>query len=122
MRGTSPSLKSQEGIDLLVSEAALRAAADTFLSGGDPLDPLASPVLGDYAGITTPIYVQVGGNEALRDEAIATVEQARRGGVEATVEVFPGMQHVFQQGAGRIPESDEELQKVGRFLKPLLKL
>jgi acetyl esterase/lipase len=122
MRGTSPSLKSQEGIDLLVSAAALRAAADTFLSGGDPLDPLASPVLGDYAGITTPIYVQVGGNEALRDEAIATVEQARRGGVDATVEVFPGMQHVFQQGAGRIPESDEALQKVGRFLTPLLKL
>jgi monoterpene epsilon-lactone hydrolase len=122
MRGTSPSLTRQTSIDLLVSESAMLAAAQTFLSGGDPLDPVASPVLGDYTDITTPIYVQVGGDEALHDEALEVVEQARRGGVDATVEVFPGMQHVFQQGVGRIPESDAALRKIADFLRPLLKL
>lgn len=122
MRGTSPSLTRQTSIDLLVSESAMLAAAQTFLSDGDPLDPIASPVLGDYTDITTPIYVQVGGVEALHDQALEVVERARRGGVDATVEVFPGMQHVFQQGAGRIPESDEALRKIADFLRPLLKL
>ena len=117
MRGSSPSLKSQAGIDLLVTEDAMRAAAEVFLQGADPLDPIASPVLGDYSGVTTSIYVQVGGNEALRDEAVAAVEQARRGGVTAEAEVFPGMQHVFQQGVGRIPESDAAMAKVGDFLR-----
>jgi acetyl esterase/lipase len=98
------------------------AAAQTFLSDGNPLDPIASPVLSDYTDITTPIYVQVGGDEALHDQALEVVERARRGGVDATVEVFPGMQHVFEQGAGRIPASDEALRKIADFLRPLLKL
>jgi acetyl esterase/lipase len=120
MRGTSPSLKSQSGIDLLVTEDAMLAAAEVFLQGADPRDPIASPVLGDYSGVTTAIYVQVGGDEALRDEALAAVEQARRGGVSARAEVFPGMQHIFQQGVGRIPESDAAMDKVGEFLRQQL--
>lgn len=81
MRGISPSLATQSGIDLLVTEEAMQAA--TFLGeDGDQLDPLASPVLGDHTGVTTRIYVQVDGDEALHDEAIAAVDQTRRGGVE----------------------------------------
>ncbi|MDT7697527.1 MAG: hypothetical protein QOI75_6897 [Pseudonocardiales bacterium] len=42
------------------------SAADTFLSGGDLLDPLAFPVLGGREGITTRDLGSGGWNEALR--------------------------------------------------------
>jgi epsilon-lactone hydrolase len=33
------------------------------------------------------------------------------------LEVFPEMQHVFQLGAGRVPESDEAISKIGAYLQ-----
>ncbi len=38
------------------------------------------------------------------------------------LEVFPEMQHVFQLGAGRVPESDEAISRIGAFLRSRLGL
>ena len=49
-------------------------------------------------------------------------EAAQRDGVDVTLEVFPEMQHVFQIGAGNVPESDDAIAKIGAFLRPRLGL
>ena len=107
--------------DVLVQSPTLLGMAGMFLSGHDPKDPLAAPLYGNFRGIA-PLYIQVGGDETLLDDARRVAAAAQRDGVEVTLEVFPKMQHVFQLGAGSVPESDEAVAKIGGFLRPHLGL
>jgi acetyl esterase/lipase len=66
---------------------------------GDPRDPLASPLHADLAGLG-PLYIQVGGDETLLDDARRLDEHARKAGVDARLDVFPGMLHTLQMAAG----------------------
>lgn len=54
--------------DLFVGIEALRPWAAAFVGDGNPRDPLAAPLYGDYSGVA-PIYIQVGGDETLLDDA-----------------------------------------------------
>jgi monoterpene epsilon-lactone hydrolase len=101
--------------DLLVKQEALKGMVDMFLAGGDPRDPLAAPLYGDYKGIC-PLYIQVGGDEALLDDSTRVAERARAAGVDVRLEVFPEMQHVFQMAAGNVPEADDAVIKIGAYL------
>lgn len=88
------SFESNAGLDQLFSLDAAREAADTYLQGVDPTEPLASPVHADLAGLP-PLHVMVGGHEVLLDDANALVGAARAAGVDATLSVHPGQSHVW---------------------------
>lgn len=107
--------------DVLIAAERLEAKAMMFLAGGDPKDPLAAPIYADFAGIA-PMYVQVGGDEALLDDTTRVVAKALEAGVDVQSEVFPEMQHVFQFAAGRVPEADDAVAKIGSYLRPRLGL
>ena len=47
--------------------------------------------------------------------------RAADAGVQATLSVVDGMQHVFPFLAGRAPEADEEIQKIANWYKALQK-
>jgi acetyl esterase/lipase len=97
---------------------SVRAIAGTFLGeGGDPRDPLASPIHADLSGLA-PTYIQVGGDETLLDDARGLAEHARRDGVEVRLDVFPGMLHTFQMGAGRVPEADDAIARMADWVRP----
>ena len=87
----------------------------------DARDPLASPIHADFTGIC-PLYIQVGGDETLLDDAVRVEQAARRDGVDVTLEVFPEMQHVFQMAVGNMPEADDAVAKIGAWLRPRLGL
>jgi len=59
-------------------------------------NPLISPILGDLKDLP-PILIQVGAAELIRDESIAFSEKLKEAGVDAKLEVFEDMVHVFQQ-------------------------
>jgi epsilon-lactone hydrolase len=101
--------------DLLVSAGLLQAAAARFLAGHDRTDPAVAPLRADLTGLP-PVSIQVGACEVLLDDASRLAARLTEAGVETGVEVFDGMQHVFQVGAGRVPEADEALGRLGRFL------
>jgi epsilon-lactone hydrolase len=92
-----------------------------FLGDGDRTDPLASPLHADLAGFP-PMYIQVGGDEMLLDDARRLAERARAAGVEARLDVFPRQQHTFQMGAGRDPEADDAIGRLAEWVRPLLGL
>jgi epsilon-lactone hydrolase len=120
LTSSNPSLKAKEGIDVLVTQEAGVFCSQTTMGGADPANPLASPVFGDYAGITTDVYMQVGGAEVLQGENDDTASALAAGGVNVELEIFPEMQHVFQQGVTLVPEADEAMEKVARFLQARL--
>jgi len=121
MEALGESMSSNAEKDVLVASEMLQGMAMMFLAGGDPKDPLAAPMYGDYTGIA-PLYIQVGGDETLLDDTTRVVAKATEAGVDVRSEVFPEMQHVFQFGAGRMPEANDAVAKIGDFLRPHLGL
>ncbi|GAB2667328.1 alpha/beta hydrolase [Kribbella swartbergensis] len=98
----------------------VRELAGTFLGpDGDPRDPLANPLYGKLSGFG-PLYIQVGGDEVLLDDAHSLAAQARAAGVEVRLDVFPDMQHTFQMAAGRAPEADDAIRRMADWVRPHL--
>ena len=93
--------------------------AQMFLGTASPKDPLANPLHADFKGFP-PLYIQVGGFEAIMDDATRVAERAKAAGVDCTCEVFPEMQHVFHFMAGKAPEADDAIQKLAKWVKPKL--
>ncbi|MBM3514155.1 MAG: alpha/beta hydrolase [Alphaproteobacteria bacterium] len=74
------------------------------LKGHDPRDPLASPVLADFAGLP-PLLIQVGAREILLDDAVNMARAAGLAGSEARLEIWPGMVHVWHLFAPQLDEA-----------------
>jgi acetyl esterase/lipase len=103
--------------DPICSARAMAVFADLYLGDADPRDPLASPLFGDYTGMP-PLLIQVGQHEMLRDDSVRVAAKARSAGVEVTLEVWPGMVHVFQIRG--LPESAEAIAHIVAFMRSSL--
>ncbi len=84
-------------------------------------DPLASPLYADLKGLP-PLYVQVGGDETLLDDAARLVDAARAARVDVRYDVYPEQQHVFHFLAGTAPEADQAVRDIVTWLRPHLGL
>ena len=110
------------GTDPLFHRDFVQGLMRGFLGpAGDPRDPLASPLHADLTGFG-PVYIQVGGDETLLDDARSLDEHARKAGLDARLDIFPGMLHTFQMAAGRAPEADDAIRKMAAWVRPRLGL
>lgn len=109
------SIRSKEGADPIFTEADLRAYADLYVGAGDRAHPLASPMFADLTGLP-PLLVQVGANEMLLDDAVRLAGRAGADDVEITLEVGPGLPHVFQHHYGLLDEATAALDRAARFI------
>jgi acetyl esterase/lipase len=121
MEGLGESMQTNAEVDVLLTGAELKGMTDLFLAGANPRDPLAAPLYGDYAGVCA-LYIQVGGDEALLDDARRVADGAAKDGVDVRIDIFPEMQHVFQMAAGNMPEADDAVDRIGAYLRPRLGL
>jgi acetyl esterase/lipase len=121
MEGLGETMQTNADHDVLLSLDGLKGMADMFVAGGDARDPLAAPIYGDYRGVC-PLYIQVGADELLLDDARRVAAKARADGVEVQLDEFPEMQHVFQLAAGNMPEADDAVARIGTYLRPRLGL
>jgi acetyl esterase/lipase len=112
---TGDSMRAKETADPIFTEADVRAYADLYVGTGDRAHPLASPVFADLTGLP-PLLVQVGANEVLLDDAVRLAGRAGADDVDVTLEVGPGLPHVFQHHYGRLDEADAALDRAARFL------
>lgn len=109
---TSQSLKSVD--DPIISSRTMPEFRDRYLPQVDPRHPLASPLFGDYRGLP-PLLIQTGEHEMLRDDSIRVAKKARADGTSVTLEIWPGMVHVFQIRG--LPESREAIRRIGEFVR-----
>ncbi|MFG2946210.1 alpha/beta hydrolase [Streptomyces adustus] len=109
------SIRSKEDADPIFTAADVRAYADLYVGAGDRAHPLASPVFADLTGLP-PLLVQVGANEVLLDDAVRLAGRAGADDVEVTLEIGPGLPHVYQHHYGRLDEADAALDRAARFL------
>ena len=121
LEGTGESMRTKAESDLLLTVDGLQMMAGLFLAGGSATDPLAAPLHADLTGIA-PIYIQVGAEETLLDDATRLATNAAVAGVEVRLDVFPEMWHVFQLAAGNLPEADDAISRIASWLRPKLGL
>jgi acetyl esterase/lipase len=114
--GTGPSMSSNADVDPIVQREGLKRMAAAYLGGANPGAPLASPLYADLAGLP-PLFIQVGGAEALLDDSTRLTERARAAGVSVTLEIWPELFHVWQGLAPMLPESTEAVDRLGAFIR-----
>ena len=110
------SMVSKDAEDPMVKKHLVMEMAKTYIGGGNLRDPLAAPLYGDLRGLP-PLLIQVGSRETLLDDAVRMADKAKKAGVEAQLDVVPGMIHVWQIFANRLDEGEQAIQKIGAFVK-----
>lgn len=121
MEATAPSFETNAKVDRLISREMSLNMSQIFLGSASPRDPLANPLHADFTGFP-PLYLQVGGYEAIRDDATRVAARAQAAGVEVRCDVYPEMQHVWHFMAGKAPEADDAIAKLAAWVKPKLGL
>jgi monoterpene epsilon-lactone hydrolase len=89
--------------------------AGVYLAGGDPTDPLASPLYGRLVGLP-PIRLHVGDDEVLLDDSVRYAALAAAAGVDVRLGVWRGMAHGFLGSVGALDAADSALEAIGGFL------
>jgi len=113
---TGETLETNATADLTATKASLQRMAGQYLQGEDPHTPLASPLYADLSGIP-PLLVVVGGAEALLDDSVRLSRSAGMAGVDVTLYIGAGMQHIFPIYCGAIPESDAAVAMIGAWVR-----
>lgn len=117
MEASGESYSSKASRDPIHQKQMLEVMARVYLGdAAKARDPLASPIHGDLRGLP-PMLVQVGEREVILDDSRILVERAKAQGVDATLEIWDGMIHVFQLYADELPEGAEAIGHIGSFIK-----
>ena len=115
---TGDSYTTKADVDPNITAAAIRIRAGDYLEGTgvDPADPLVSPVFADLTGLP-PLLVQAGSHEVLLDDATRLATRAAADDVAITLDITPGVGHVFQAFAAILYEGDAALTRAASFLQ-----
>ncbi len=108
-------METKREADPLLSPQALRARVPDYTSGQDAALGLISPIFADLSGLP-PLIIQAGTHEVLLDDAIRLARQAAIVDVEVTLDITPGVPHVFQAYHAILDEATAALDRAGQLL------
>jgi acetyl esterase/lipase len=108
-------LEAKQTVDPLLTPDGLRARVPDYVGAAAASDPLISPIFGDLTGLP-PLLIQVGSHEVLLSDALRLAAQAAISDVPVTLEVTPGVPHVFQAYAALLDEAGTALDRAADFL------
>jgi len=100
--------------DPILSSSILKMYAQYYTGKNKASNPLISPLFADLRNLP-PVYIQSGMNEILLDDSIRFCEKAQRSGVDATLETWEDMFHVFQLFSF-LPEATDAINHVVDYL------
>ena len=89
--------------------------AQAYLQGKDPRTPLAAPLYADLKGLP-PLLIQVGDAETLLDDSNRLADRAKAADVQVKLEVWPEMIHVWHLFASFLPEGQQAVEGIGKFV------
>jgi epsilon-lactone hydrolase len=109
------SLVDKEALDPILTPDGLRQRVTDYVADADASDPYISPIHGDLAGLP-PMLIQVGSHEILLSDAIRLAARAATADVPVTLDVVPGVPHVFQAYAAVLDEGNAALDRAATFV------
>jgi acetyl esterase/lipase len=113
------SIIGNDAADALLFGSWVAEVARHYLGDTPATNPLASPVYADLAGLP-PLLIQVSDSEVLLDDSRRVCETARQAGVEAKLQIWPGLPHGWQVFAPILPEGRAALRDASAFIRAQL--
>jgi monoterpene epsilon-lactone hydrolase len=111
--------ESLAALDPISSRHEMAQFAAIYLNSVDAEMPLASPLFADLGGLP-PLLIHVGTADLGLHEARLFTERARAAGVDATLEVWLDMVHVWHAFSARVPEAAAAVEGVGSYIRDRL--
>jgi len=108
-------MDTKRAADPLLSRENLQARVPDYTAGHDSSAGLISPVFADLSGLP-PLIIQAGSHEVLLDDAVRLARQAAIADVEVTLDITPGVPHVFQAYYPILDEAAAALDRAGQLL------
>lgn len=110
------SYATKAAADPIVRRAGVEEMARAYLGATPPRTPLASPLFADLRGLP-PLLIHVGSDEVLLDDAVQLAERAKAAGVDATLEIYDRMIHVWHWFLPMLDEAQTAVEAIGRFVR-----
>ena len=101
--------------DKLFSRTSAEEAAPAYLGSADPMNPIASPLFGDWDG-APPLLILVGDAEVLLDDSRTLADVAKAAGVDVTLSIYPEMPHIWTMSYPAFPEAVEGVTEMAEFV------
>jgi acetyl esterase/lipase len=108
-------METRREADPLLGPEALQARVADYTAGQDAALGLISPIFADLSGLP-PLIIQAGTHEVLLDDAIRLAQRAAAADVELTLDITPGVPHVFQAYEPLLDEAGAALDRAGQLL------
>jgi len=115
LEGIGESMTTRAKVDPVVQKEGLAGMAQAYLQGQNARTPLAAPLYADLKGLP-PLLIQVGDAETLLDDSKRLDGRAKAAGVSTKLEVWPEMIHVWQLFASFLPEGQQAIEGIGKFV------
>lgn len=109
------SMTTKQAVDPSFTPQAMAVRVKDYVGTAEASDPLISPVFADLRGLP-PLLIQAGSNEVLLDDSVRLAARAAADDVPVTLEVTPGVPHLFQSFAAMLEEGEAALRRVTDFL------
>jgi monoterpene epsilon-lactone hydrolase len=113
---SAASYQTMAEADPIVRRAGVEEMAQAYLGTTSPRTPLASPVFADLRGLP-PLLIHVGRDEVLLDDAVQLAERAKAAGVDATLDIYERMIHVWHWFLPMLDEAQTAVEAIGRFVR-----
>jgi acetyl esterase/lipase len=108
-------METRAAVDPLLSRELLQPRVSDYIAGHDAALGLISPLLADLSGLP-PLIIQAGTHEVLLDDAVRLAGHAVTADVEVTLDITPGVPHVFQAYHPMLDEATAALDRAGQLL------
>lgn len=117
MENKGETLATNNETDALITPELLEGMIAGVLGGAvDPKTPLANPLYADFNDFPR-LYVTAGSVESLLDNATRLEERAQGAGVDVTLSIGEGQQHVYPFLAGRSALVEDEFGKLAAWYR-----
>lgn len=112
--GDSPHSFKKSPVKKAVANSSEKPMTSLYAGDADLFDPYLSPLHGNFNNFPK-MLVQVGTFEVLLSDSQIVCEKAKACGVDARLQEYEGMYHVFQQTGDLIPESTKAWKEIEKF-------
>jgi monoterpene epsilon-lactone hydrolase len=117
---SGPSWKRNAAADPFASGEMVKPMVAAYVGRTPATDPGVSPVFGDFSGLP-PLLVQAGTADSIEDDSHLCVRRAQEAGVDATLDLWVDMVHVWQFYAHMLPEAEAAITKIASYLTSRLR-
>jgi acetyl esterase/lipase len=108
-------METKREVDPLFTRELIQARVTDYTAGHDAALGLISPIFADLSGLP-PLIIQAGSHELLLDDAVRLAQHAAAADVEVTLDITPGVPHVFQAYHAILDEAVGALDRAGQLL------